>query len=79
MVNDWYLVDDYHRDHGEGGDFYSAGRRRAAAAAAACWIDGTLAVSKNFLGSRVLANGPIRLVFELGYPAWETPELKAEE
>ena len=26
VLNDWYLVDDYHRDHGEGGDFYPAGR-----------------------------------------------------
>ena len=25
VLNDWYLVDDYHSDHGEGGDFYSAG------------------------------------------------------
>jgi len=27
-------------------------------------------VSKNFIGSRVLANGPIRLMFELSYAAW---------
>ncbi len=78
VLNDWYLVDDYHRDHGEGGDFYSAGRtprlrrqrpggRRA------------LAVSKNFRSSRVLARGPIRLVFELDYPEWERPGLKATE
>ena len=26
VLNDWYLVDDYHRDHGEGGDFYPAGK-----------------------------------------------------
>src|SRR5579884_2686345 len=28
VVNDWYMVDDYHRDHGEGGDFYNAGNSR---------------------------------------------------
>ena len=33
VLNDWYLQDDYHRDHGEGGDFYP--REDAAAAAAA--------------------------------------------
>ena len=34
MLNDWYLVDDYHRDHGEGGDFYPAGKTRGCGAAA---------------------------------------------
>ena len=25
VINDWYMVDDYHRDTGEGADLYSAG------------------------------------------------------
>ena len=28
VINDWYMVDDYHRDTGEGADLYSAGRTR---------------------------------------------------
>ena len=28
VINDWYLADDYHADHGEGADFYSAGPSR---------------------------------------------------
>ena len=28
LVNEWYMVDDYHRDLGEGADLYSAGRSR---------------------------------------------------
>ncbi len=28
VINDWYMVDDYHRDTGEGADFYSAGKTR---------------------------------------------------
>ena len=28
VVSDWYLADDYHVDHGEGADFYSAGLSR---------------------------------------------------
>src|SRR5213078_3870611 len=32
------------------------------------WRDGKLVVSKNFRESKVLAAGPIRLVFELRYP-----------
>jgi len=67
VVNDWYMVDDYHKDHGEGADFYSAGKSRGCGGTG-LWRDGKLVVSKNFRESRVLANGPIRLVFELRYP-----------
>jgi len=78
VLNDWYLVDDYHRDHGEGGDFYPAGRTRGCGGSG-LMVDGALAVSKNFRSSRVLASGPLRVVFELTYPEWETPGLKAVE
>jgi hypothetical protein len=78
VQNDWYLVDDYHRDHGEGGDFYSAGRSRGCGGSGLV-VDGALAVSKNFRSSRVLASGPLRVVFELSYPEWETPGLKVAE
>ena len=78
VLNDWYLVDDYHRDHGEGGDFYPAGRTRGCGGSA-LMVDGALAASKNFRSSRVLASGPVRVVFELTYPEWEKPGLKATE
>ncbi len=78
VLNDWYLVDDYHRDHGEGGDFYPAGRTRGCGGSG-LMVDGALAVSKNFRSSRVLASGPLRVVFELAYPEWEKPGLKAVE
>ncbi|HEX2833125.1 MAG TPA: DUF4861 family protein [Thermoanaerobaculia bacterium] len=67
VINDWYLVDDYHRDTGEGADFYSAGRSRGCGGSG-LWRNGALVVSKNFRESRVIANGPIRLIFELRYP-----------
>jgi hypothetical protein len=78
VLNDWYLVDDYHRDHGEGGDFYPAGRTRGCGGSGLV-IDGALAVSRNFRSSRVLASGPLRLVFEVTYPAWDGPNLKVTE
>ena len=28
VINDWYMIDDYHRDNGDGGDFYSVGKTR---------------------------------------------------
>src|SRR5262249_34379944 len=67
IVNDWYMVDDYHHDHGEGADFYSAGKSRGCGGSG-LWRAGKLVVWKNFRDSKVLANGPIRLVFELRYP-----------
>ena len=78
VLNDWYLVDDYHREHGEGGDFYPAGRTRGCGGSGLV-VDGALAVSKNFRASRVLASGPLRVVFELVYPEWENPGLKVTE
>jgi hypothetical protein len=78
VLNDWYLVDDYHRDHGEGGDFYPAGGTRGCGGSG-LMVDGALAVSKNFRSSRVLASGPLRVVFELSYPEWEKPGLAARE
>ncbi|MGZ8867235.1 MAG: DUF4861 family protein [Thermoanaerobaculia bacterium] len=77
VINDWYMADDYHVDHGEGADFYSAGKSRGCGGSG-LWRDGKLVVSKNFRESRVLANGPIRLVFELDYPAWNVPYVRSE-
>ena len=70
VLNDWYMTDDYHRDNGEGADFYSAGPSRGCGGSG-IWSDGQLRVSRNFRGSRVLAAGPIRLVFELSYEPWD--------
>ena len=28
VVNDWYMTDDYHRDNGDGADFYSVSKSR---------------------------------------------------
>jgi hypothetical protein len=78
VVNDWLMVDDYHRDTGEGADFYSAGRSRGAGGSGA-WKDGRLFVARNFRQSRVLAAGPIRLVFELTYEAWDAGGAKVSE
>ena len=77
VLNDWYMADDYHRDTGEGADFYSAGRSRGCGGSG-LWRDGQLVVSKNFRESKVLANGPIRLVFELTYPLWEAKGVRSE-
>jgi len=69
IVNDWYMVDDYHHDRGEGADLYSAGKTRGCGGNG-LWVDGALSVSRNFVDSRVIAVGPIRAIFELVYEPW---------
>ena len=78
VVNDWYMVDDYHVDHGEGGDFYSVGPSRGCGGSG-IWKNGRLFVSRNFRESRVFANGPIRLVFELQYEPWDAAGVRVTE
>lgn len=70
VIDDWYRLDDYHHDNGDGGDFYSVGASRGCGGLGV-WDGKALRVSRNFSASRVLANGPIRLIFELDYPAWD--------
>jgi hypothetical protein len=78
IVNDWYMTDDYHQDHGEGADFYGVGKTRGCGGLG-IWANGKLNVSKNFTHSRVLAQGPIRLVFELTYAPWEAGSMRVAE
>jgi unsaturated rhamnogalacturonyl hydrolase len=70
VVNDWYMTDDYHRDNGDGADFYSVSKSRGCGGIAVFAGDKP-AVSRNFVTSRVLAQGPVRLMFELGYAPFD--------
>jgi hypothetical protein len=78
VINDWYMVDDYHRDIGEGGDLYSAGRSRGCGGNG-LWAADRLWVSRNHVHSRVLANGPIRVIFELTYEPFEVNGIMVSE
>jgi hypothetical protein len=78
VINDWYMVDNYHGDTGEGGDFYSAGLSRGCGGNG-LWAADRLWVSKNFVNSRVLACGPIRLMFELTYEPFEVDGVMVSE
>ncbi len=70
LTNDWLMTGDYHHDTGEGADFYGVGKSRGCGGLGV-WSGGKLMVSRNFTTSRVLAAGPIRLVFELRYAPWD--------
>jgi hypothetical protein len=70
VVDEWYMVDNYHVDTSDGADFYSAGASRGCGGNG-LWAADRLWTSKNFTNSRVLANGPIRVMFELVYDAFD--------
>jgi len=70
VINDWYMVDNYHSDQGEGLDDYSAGPTRGCGGNG-IWSNGQLYVPTNFVDSRVLTNGPIRVMFELVYEPFD--------
>jgi unsaturated rhamnogalacturonyl hydrolase len=78
VINDWYMTDDYHRDNGDGADLYSVNKTRGCGGLGV-WHGGKLLVSRNFTHSRVAANGPIRLIFELSYAAYDTGAGKVTE
>lgn len=78
LINDWYMLDNYHEDAGEGADFYSAGLSRGCGGNG-LWADDRLWVSRNFVKSRVLANGPLRVMFELTYESFDVNGISVAE
>jgi hypothetical protein len=78
VINDWYMVDNYHADHGEGVDAYSAGPTRGCGGSG-IWANGQLYIPTNFVDSRVLTNGPIRVMFELVYEPFDVNGVKVAQ
>jgi len=78
IINEWYLAGNYHADEGGGADFYSAGVSRGDGGNG-LWAADRLWVSRNFINSRVLASGPIRVLFELEYAPFEVNGLSVAE
>jgi Domain of unknown function (DUF4861) len=70
IVDRWYLKGHYHEDSGEGLDMYNVGTTRGCGGTG-IWTAGKLHVSGNWQTWKVLANGPIRAVFELTYAPWD--------
>ena len=78
VLNDWYMVDNYHADHGDGVDAYSAGPTRGCGGNG-IWTNGQLYIPTNFVDSRVLTNGPIRVMFELVYEPFDVNGVKVSQ
>lgn len=81
IINKWYkgyLTDPmyYHKDtRGEGYDPYYVGDSRGTGGIG-IWVNEKLQVSKNFIASRTISEGPLRTVFELTYFPWSDFKVK---
>jgi len=64
VVNKWYKTDDYHRDHGEGLDYYSVGQTLGMGDMA-LYFDNQVTYTKHYRQYEVLDNGPLRTTFKL--------------
>jgi len=80
VVEKWYTKghDAYHIDTGEGADFYDVGETLGNGGTA-IWRHDSLYRADNFKAYRILANGPVRAVFELRYDPWDANGLKVSE
>lgn len=78
VIDKWYMVDNYHQDTGEGCDDYTSGATRGDGGNG-LWVNDQLAVPINFMNSRVLAAGPIRVLFELDFPTFDAGGTKINE
>jgi len=78
VINDRYKGNDYHVDHGEGLDCYKVGPNRGCGGIA-IWKDDKYYISRDFRQWKQLANGPIRVEFELTYDPWDAAGVKVSE
>ena len=74
----WFKRVNYPIVDREGMDMYNVGRSRGAGGTGV-WDGTKLYTSGNYAGWKVLANGPIRAVFELTYDAWDAAGTKVTE
>jgi len=80
VVDRWYNIghDHYHHDEGEGMDMYQVGPSRGCGGTGV-WDGQKLYVSHNYKTWKILANGPVRAIFELSYDVWEANGVKVSE
>ncbi|HEX2209748.1 MAG TPA: DUF4861 domain-containing protein [Longimicrobium sp.] len=81
IVDRWYARghDEYHRDTGEGADFYTVGPTLGAAGVGVLGADGKVVSARNFRAHRIIADGPIRAAFELTYDPWDANGVQVNE
>lgn len=83
IIDKWYDKElntpgTYHKDDGEGADYYHVGSSRGVGSSG-YWTGDTLFAAVNFTDYEILANGPLRTVFKLHYAPYEVNDLKIKE
>lgn len=68
VVKNWFATGDYHRDHGQGGDFYSCHGGLGAGGLGYLTPDGKLVPSPSYDKAVILHQNADAVVFELMYP-----------
>lgn len=66
VINKWYKENDYHKDHGQGLDYYSVGQTLGAGDLA-LYYGNKVNFTKHYRQHEVLDNGPIRTTFRLTF------------
>lgn len=80
IINKWFKLGEeaYHKDTGEGLDMYSVKLSRGCGGSG-LWDGQRLHVSRNYKSWKVIANGPIRTIFELTYEPWDVNGVAVSE
>jgi Domain of unknown function (DUF4861) len=80
IVDRWYNKghDHYHHDEGEGMDMYNVGTSQGCGGTGV-WDGQKLYAASNFKTWKVIANGPVRAIFELTYDTWDANGVKVAE
>lgn len=66
VIDKWYKTEDYHKDHGEGLDYYSVGQTLGAGDIG-LFINDSLMYTKHYRRYKILDNGPLRTTFLLEF------------
>ncbi len=64
VINKWYKSNDYHKDYGEGLDYYSVGQSLGVGEMALFFND-SIQFTKHYRTYQILDNGPLRTTFKL--------------
>jgi len=78
VLDKWYAKKapaSYHHDTGEGADFFDVGPTLGAGGVAV-WKNDSLYRPPNFTSWRIIADGPVRLVFEMKHPTFDAAGAK---
>ncbi len=70
VINNWYKRNNYHKDEGEGLDYYHVGYTLGGGGIAP-YLKDSIWYPKNYTSWRILDSGPLRTTFELSYDAWQ--------